>query len=149
ERERKAAPAEADVADADSLRVTVVAMTRGAYQTDTLHAVVRPVPRLSTAAVRDSIHPCGGWSAYSPQEGSELYVLQGSPAGVELHVVGVSHGPAPRGEPTLVRCGPQEPRRGDFAAFLLGDLGDRARAPITLCFSDGSSCSTSYVLDPD
>lgn len=149
ERERKAAAAETDVADIDSLLVTVVAMTRGAYQTDTLHAVLRSLPRLSMAAVRDSVQPCGGWAAYSPQKGSELYVLQGSPSDMELRIVEVRHGPAPRDERTSLLCDPQEPRRADFVAFLLGDLGDRARAPITLCFSNGLRCSTSYVLDPN
>lgn len=150
EREHKAAAVSADVADADSLRVTVIAMARGAYQADTLHVVVRPVPRLNTAAVRDSIHPRGGWSAHSPQEGSELYVLQGSPSGTELQIVEVEPGPAPHGERTRSsRCGPGGLARGDFVAFLLGDVGDRARAPITLCFSDGAACSMSYVLDPD
>jgi hypothetical protein len=33
----------------------------------------------------------------------------------------------------------------EFTTFLLGDVGDRATAPITLCFEN---CARSYVLDP-
>jgi hypothetical protein len=43
------------------------------------------------------------------------------------------------------KCDPEVPRLPSLTAFLLGDVGDRATAPITLCFWD---CAKQYFVDP-
>jgi hypothetical protein len=132
--------------DLDTMRVTVLVTTRGAYQIDTLRATVHPVPRLTLAAIGDADPPCGSWAAYSSED-SELYVLHGDPL-VEgsLRITRVAQGrPPPSMQSAVPRCGPQEPRMAAFHAFLLGDVGDGGREPITLCYF---SCTKSYVLDP-
>jgi hypothetical protein len=131
-------------ADGDSVRVTIFATTREAYLTDTLHAVVRELPRLDAHAVRDRDSPCGGWSAHS-QQGGELYVINGDPTSTSMYITAVTTGAAPPARAGPMRCGPQEPHTSEFAAFFLGDIGDKANTPVTLCFSE---CRRSYVLDP-
>ena len=143
---RPASNPPAERSDGDSIAVRVIVTTRGAYQMDTLHAVLHAVPQLSARAMRDPRTPCGGrGAAYSLQNSSELYVLRGDPAGTELSVVPVTNGPAPAGSLSNPQCVPQKPRTTAFVTFLLGDVGDRANAPITLCFDE---CAWLNVLDP-
>lgn len=136
----------ANRSDTDSIEVSVVVTTLGAYQTDTLRAVVaRALPRLGARAINDPEPPCGGWAAFSLQDSSELYVIKGDPSGHSLDLTRVTHGLAPTGPRGAPRCGHQEPRRSQFVTFLIGNIGDPATAPTTLCFS---SCTKSYLLDP-
>jgi hypothetical protein len=127
------------------VRVRAFITSTGAFKTDTLRFIARDLPRLGDRSIRDHEPPCGGWSAHSSQAG-ELYVVKGDPGSQSLDVTPVSNRAPPVSRSASMRCGPQEPRITDFAAFLLGGVGDRATTPITLCFS---RCARSYVLEPD
>ena len=127
----------------DSVRVTVLATTSEAYTTDTLRSVVRSLQELGEHSIRDTDLPCGGWSVHSSQEG-EVYVVTGDPSSNQLYITQATTRPAPNPRGPM-RCGPQEPQTSEFAAFLLGGVGENATAPITLCFS---RCARTYVLDP-
>ena len=129
----------------DSVRVAVLITTGGAYLTDTLRTVVNQLPRLQARAVRDSLLPCGGRAAYSLQDAIELYLIHGDLTSNSIDITRVTRGRPPVKPAGGLGCAPVSPARGEFAAFLLGDLGDQGQAPITLCFSQ---CATSYVLDP-
>jgi hypothetical protein len=118
---------------------------RDAYQTDTMRTVVGFVPRVSERAVSDSDSPCGGWSAYSRQASPGLYIMNGGIERRQFEVTGVKNEAAPTGPPATRQCNPQQRLYTEFIAFLLGDFGDRATEPITLCYS---RCAKSYVLDP-
>jgi hypothetical protein len=128
----------------DSVHVTLYVTTQGAYLVDTLRAVVAQFPRLDQRAIVDRDPPCGGWSAHSPNAAGTLYVINGDPDDTRLFVTQVqtSTPPDPHGSP--LPCRPRDAQK-EFATFLLGDVGDRAVAPITLCFE---RCARSYVLDP-
>ena len=128
----------------DSLHVTLYVTTQGAHLVDTLRAVVAQLPHLDQHAIVDRDPPCGGWSAHSANTASTLYVISGDPDDTRLFVTQVqtSTPPDPHGAP--VRCRPQDAQK-EFATFLLGDVGDPATAPITLCFE---RCARTYVLDP-
>lgn len=132
----------------DSLQVIVLATTRGAFRTDTLHFTAGPPRRLRERAVLDRTAPCGGWSAVSVEESAELYVVHGALSEPWLNVTRVPKGsPPPRAE-RAPRCRPDEPAAADFAAFFLGGLGGAAREPVTLCFSERTECGRRYALDP-
>jgi hypothetical protein len=137
-------PVTADYRDGDSVRITVFATTTDAFLTDTLKTVVRSLPRLDDYSVRDAHPPCGGWSMHTT-ETAELYVVSGDPTSNSMHITRASTRIPPVPRDTAMRCGPQEPRMKEFAAFLLGDLGGTATKPLTLCFS---RCARPYVLDP-
>ena len=124
--------------------MTLYVTTQGPYLTDTLHAVVTEIPRLDQHAIVDRDPPCGGWSAHSPKAAGDLYVIHGDPDATDLSLTKVQKTAPwdPHGAP--MRCGSQSSQR-QFTAFLLGDVGDRAAAPITLCFE---RCARSYVIDP-
>ena len=127
----------------DGFHVTLYVTTQGAYLTDTLRAVVTEVARLDQHAIVDRDPPCGGWSAHSPNAVGDLYVILGNPDDNNLYVTEVQKTPPPdHGAP--MRCRPQGSQK-EFTAFLLGDVGDRATTPITVCFE---RCARSYVLDP-
>ena len=127
----------------DSVRVTVLATTTEAYTTDTLRSVVRSLQELDEHSIRDPNLPCGGWSAHSTQDG-EVYVVTGDPTSNWLHITQATTRPAPTPRGPM-RCGTQEPRTSEFTALLLGGIGDKATAPVTLCYS---RCARTYVLDP-
>jgi hypothetical protein len=129
----------------DSTRVTVFATTNGAYLTDTLQTTIGPLPHLDELAVRDPDLPCGGWSAHSAHHSADVYVVTGDPRGTSMFLTRVASTAPPVSRSGIMRCGRQEPRTSDFAAFLLGDVERRARGPVTLCYS---RCARSYVLDP-
>jgi hypothetical protein len=137
-------PASADYRDGDSVRVTVFATTTDAFGIDTLRTVVRGLRRLDVNSVRDSHPPCGSWAAYSSETG-DLHIVQGDPTSNSLYITAVSNRVPPVPRDSTMRCGPQEPRTTEFAAFFLGGIGDTPTKPITLCFS---RCARSYVLDP-
>jgi len=126
------------------LHVTLYVTTQGAYLTDTLRAIVPEIPRLDQHAIVDRNPPCGGWSAHSPTAVGDLYVISGDPDDNDLNVTQVQKTPPPDSSGSPQRCGAQGSQK-EFTAFLLGDVGDRATAPITLCFE---RCARSYVLDP-
>lgn len=128
----------------DSVRVTILATTNGAYMTDTLRSTIRSLPELDERAVRDADLPCGGWSVHSSQAG-EIYVVSGDPSSASMFITQATTRPTPDQRGRSMQCGPQEPRTTQFAAFLLGGLGDRATAPVTLCYS---RCARAYGLDP-
>ena len=130
----------------DSTRVTVFVTTSYAYLTDTLQITLGPLPRLDELAVRDPDLPCGGWSAHSAHDSGGVYVVTGDPRGTSMFLTPVASTAPPVSRSGVMRCGRQEPRTSDFAAFLLGDVERRASGPVTLCYS---RCARSYVLDPD
>lgn len=139
---------EPHVGDVDSVAVTAFIMTREAHQVDTMRAIVNPLPRLSARAVVETgTLPCGPWNAFSRQAGAEILVVKGDPSSIMLDITRAREGPAPPATASQ-RCGPQEPPLSEFAAFLLGDVGDTATEPVTLCFFAGRACSSRYVLDP-
>ena len=142
---RQSAPRPAN----DSMRLTIMAMTQGAFHADTIRTTVGPIPRLSERAVFDTAPPCpSSWQVHSAQDSANLLAIAG-----ELTFRGYLHItratktalPTPPGTP-LPPCPMRRPGGpGYFAAFLLGNVGDRATSPITVCYS---SCAKKYVLDP-
>jgi len=128
----------------DSLHVTLYVTTQGAYLTDTLRAIVPELPRLDQHAIVDRNPPCGGWSAHSPNAAGDLYVISGDLDDNDLYITQVQKTPPPDSHGATLQCTPQGAQH-EFTTFLLGDVGDRATAPITLCFEN---CARSYVLDP-
>jgi hypothetical protein len=122
------------------LRVT----SRGAYWIDTLQSVVNgAIPSLSSKAVTDSLPDCGARYARSTQRPDDLVVFEGDPEGRDLFISKVEQVAGPIALPT--RSGTSRSRPAKFTAFLLGDVGTRASAPITLSFP---GCARTYVLDP-
>lgn len=132
----------------DSVHVTVVARMRDAFQTDTFRTVVTDLRRFRESAVLDADSACAwSWNAYTTQDSGTLYLVKGD---LEdrggLSVTRILHRPPPP-RPRNARCAGQ---RHDslLAAFFLGDLGDRATAPVTFCIGD-PLCTRQYEVDPE
>jgi hypothetical protein len=135
-----------DPPSGDSILLTVVAMTRGAFQKDTLRTRVAEAAPLSTRAVRDPKPPCGAWAAYSQQASGKLYIIKGDLEGASLTIARVTTGRSPA-DFRASACGAQDVRYSELVAFLLGDLGDPIRSPIVLCYGV-PDCTRPYLLDP-
>jgi hypothetical protein len=135
--------------DGDSIRVTVVAMTRGAFQSDTLRTVVHRLGRLSQSAVMDDQGSACAWtwSAFTGQRDGELYVVKGALGEREdFYVTEVRHDTAPA-LPPGARCMRKRQDDATLALFILGDIGDPIRSPVRFCTGQ-PLCSHQYELDP-
>ncbi len=102
-------------------------------------------PRPPARAARSDRDPVNVWLVWSPQRrDSTAVVVHGDPSGSSLVITPAQFGSdagAPRPSPYTGRS--DVPDR--FVAFLLGGVGTRPRAPLTLCFH---SCARRYVLEP-
>lgn len=128
----------------DSLFITAIVATRGAYQNDTLRSSIYTIPLLTSHALTDSVPPCGGWAAYTSQDSAELYVIHGNLRLGRLDVALVRHRPTPKLDRDGV-CPKTPPIPSQFAAFIAGGVGDRVTSPVGLLFSNESK---PYVIDP-
>lgn len=131
----------------DSIRVTVIARMSEAFQTDTMRTVVHDLRRFGRSAVLDDGVACAsGWSAFTAQDSAVLYVVKGDLEGrSSLSVTRVRHRPPPP-RPRNAECtGSAEDSL--LAMFILGDVGDPIRAPVTFCIGD-PLCTRQYELDP-
>ena len=126
-------------------QLRLLVTTAGAYWTDTLKYEVRGrLPSFRESAVTDSLPRCNAWQVLSTQRSKDLIVLDGDPTGDDLQVTEVQHSASPLAGPKP-RSGSAAPRRAKLAAFLLGDVGAKADAPIALRFPQ---CARTYVLVP-
>jgi len=132
----------------DPIRVTVVAMTRGSFQSDTLRTVVKLLPRLSRQALVDHAPTCSSaWNAYTAQAGGRQYVVRSlANSGWPLDVTRVVHGPPPT-RPRPEACARKLTPDSALALFFLGDVGDPVKAPVTFCLGE-PFCALQYRVDP-
>lgn len=143
-REGRRPPPRRPTRDDEPVTLTVLARMSNAYGIDTLRARVEQVPSLSEHAVRDAGPLCNRYSAWAPGD-SGIIVLYGDFADRSLRVARTNPRAAPQ-EAADPDCAALTGREPTLAAFMLGDVGTRARAPVTLCVG---SCARRYVLDPE
>jgi hypothetical protein len=131
----------------DSIRLSVIAMTYGAFQSDTLRAVVHRLPRLSQSALLVSRTECANsWAAYTAQDVGALSVVSGDISDMgTLRITEVYHTAVPRARAD--RCAASTSRDSVFALFVLGDVGDTVRSPITFCMGN-PICTIHHQVDP-
>jgi hypothetical protein len=129
----------------EPMRLRLRITSAGAYWIDTLQTTLRgPLPALAANAITDSVPRCNSWEVLSAQRAKDLLVFDGDPYGSDLSVTAARYEPKPL-VPAAASSVHRTPGRAKFAAFLLGDVGARASAPITLRFE---GCGRAYVLDP-
>jgi hypothetical protein len=129
----------------EPFRLRLIVTTDGAYWSDTLQYEMRgPLPRFSERAVTDSLPRCDSWEALSTQQAKDVLVLDADPEGNRLEITNVQHSSTPL-EGRMLRSGKAAPRQARLAAFVLGDVGAKAEAPIVLRFPQ---CGRTYVVDP-
>jgi hypothetical protein len=133
---------------AESISVTVLVRIRDSFRVDTMRRVVSPLPRVATGAVYEPAPPCGGLGASTPEIGSEITVFVVDPTTRLVSMFQARERVPPAVDAPPPVCGSQELRRTEFIAFLLGDIGDPAQQPVTLCFSSINECALRYTLDP-
>lgn len=136
-------PARRPTRDDEPVTLTVIARMTNAFLLDTLRATVGEVPRLDARAVRFAGPLCDRWSTWLPGD-SSVIVLYGDMGDRSLRVTRTNPraAPAARGRPS---CPALEDRAPTLAAFMLGGIGARPSAPVTVCVGD---CARRYVLDP-
>lgn len=143
-RERQRPPARTPTRDDEPVTLTIVARMSNAYGVDTLRATVEHVPRLAERAVRDAGPLCNRFSAWAPGDSGTM-VLYGDFAERSLRVARTNPRAAPV-EREGTDCPSLKGRAPSLSAFMLGGIGTRPRAPVTLCVG---SCARRYVLDPE
>ncbi|HEX6036705.1 hypothetical protein [Longimicrobium sp.] len=130
----------------DSIQVTAVVRMRDAFQADTLRATVRDLRRLGDAAVLDPGCAVSAWNAFTAQDSGTLYVVKGDVQSRHgFDITEVRRQPPPRA-PRDAGCGTDRPD-ALLAVFLLGELGDPVRQPVTFCTGE-PLCSRRYTVDP-
>ena len=137
-------PARAARSDQAPVTVTVLATMTGAYGIDTLRTRLARVPHFRDFAERDSVASQESWVVWSPvRSDSTAYVVHGDLSQSRLYATNAQYDRTPETlAPSTAAVAPEGPDR--FAAFLLGGVGTRPRAPLTLCFGP---CVRRYVLD--
>jgi TonB family protein len=127
----------------EPVNVTVLATMYGAYGIDTFRVRLPRVPRFRNFAQRDSLPMLDSWFVWSPNRGdSTAYVVNGDPTGSGLRITPAQFDRAPETLGPSSHTSSDRPDR--FVAFLLGGVGTRPLAPLTLCFG---FCARRFVLD--
>ena len=136
----------------DSIRLAVVAMTRGSYHMDTIFSSA-PAPRaLQDAAVLEMGRLCPGnaWRGYRGRNARAGWLVKldldlERPDRSDVHLTEPGDG-----DPAAFSgrgCAEAEKGERGLAAFLLGDLSGQPAFPVTLCVS-APACARRFDLDP-
>lgn len=132
-------------AGGDSIRVRVIALGEGKWQTDTMFVTMALPPRIADHALIDSVSVCEGRQAFSATSARGRYMLYAEDVNRRFTVLRVRTDSAPRRYYGTTECLTPTASRSPLTAFVLGDVGTRDSTPFTTCFF---GCTERHTIDP-